>query len=88
MCWPHHIVAMILCQLHKGLLTIASCLIYAMHYESSQVNTKKSIHKAAHGRSQSKRKVGAHAVTVQQGSMQMQLTNGRSGAELALGDPL
>ena len=58
---------------------------YAVHYKSSQVNTKKSIHKAAHG--QSKRKVGAHAVTVQQGSMQM-LTSGRSGAELALGDPL
>ncbi len=60
---------------------------YAVHYKSSQVNTKKSIHKAAHGHSQSKRKVGAHAVTVQQGSMQM-LTSGRSGAELALGDPL
>ncbi len=28
------------------------------------------------------------AVTVQQGSMDMQLTSGRSGAELALGDPL
>ena len=27
-------------------------------------------------------------VTVQRGSMEMQLTSGRSGAELALGDPL
>ncbi len=33
-------------------------------------------------------KVGVHAVTVQQGSMELQLTSGRSGAELALGDPL